>query len=88
MGLSQHNFSLENLDATGQPIFFRIPVPLIENIEFLRRGRIQILHTADNFRRAGAAFTIKAACLHFHSGLLARRQQQFTGFNLGGEVLR
>lgn len=88
MRLAQDDFPLENPDTTGQPILFGISIPLIENVQFFGRGRIQVLHAADNLRRAGAAFTIETPCLHLDSGLLAGGEQELARFNVGRKVLR
>ncbi len=73
----QRDFSVEQFDAAGQAVFFRVFVPLIEDIEFFIGGETQIFHPAHDLRHAGAARAVKAAGFHFDAGEFARFEEEF-----------
>lgn len=76
-----------DLDAAGEAEAVRVTVPLVEDVEFLRGGRREVLHALDDFGAASAAGAIEAAGLHVHAGLLAGVEEGDAGIDLGGEVL-
>jgi len=75
-----------NLDDAGEPILFRIFVPRIQDIEFLVGGRLEVLHSADNFNHAGSTGAIEATGFHFHTRLFARFEQEFARRHFGGLI--
>jgi hypothetical protein len=85
---AKNHVTLQNLHATGQAIFLRVLVPLIEDIEFLIRGRFKILHAGIDGNSAGAARAIEATRLHFDARLFARIEYEGTGGNFGGLASR
>lgn len=74
MLLFEHHFPLLDMNATGQPKALRVLVPLIEDIEFLRRGRFEIFHSLNHFDDTRAAGAIEATGFHLHAGQFARFQ--------------
>jgi len=82
------HFALLDFYATGQAIFLRVFVPLIEHIQLLVRWRIKIFHARGDFNGAGPAGAIKTARFHLDPGLLPGFEEQCIGGNFGGLTAR
>ena len=80
----QDHIALENLHATGQSVFIRVLVPLVEHVQLLVGGWLQVFHPGSDLDRAGAAGTIETTGFHFHTRLLACIEEQGAGGNFGG----
>ncbi len=80
--------ALEHLDATSEPVFLRILIPLIEDVEFLVGRWFEILHAGIDGDGTGAAGAVEATGLHFHAGFLARIQKKRAGLDFGGLAAR
>ncbi len=57
---------------------------MIEDVEFLVGGRLQVLHAGGDGDSAGAAGAIEAAGFHFDAGFFASLKQKGAGGNFGG----
>jgi hypothetical protein len=84
MDHSHHDIALENFDATGEAEFLRVFVPLVEDVEFLVGGGLNVFHAGDDFDGAGSAGTIEAAGFHFDAGGLTGVEEESAGIDLGG----
>ena len=84
----QGDFSVEQFDAAGQAVFFRVLVPLVQDVQLFGGRRVQMLHAPDHLGHAGAARAVEATGLHFDPGAFTRLQEGLTGFDIGGGILR
>ena len=80
--------AFKDFDATGEAVFFRVLVPLIEDVEFLVGGRLEVFHARVDGNGAGAAGAVEAAGFHLDARLLASIEQQRPGRNFGGLAAR
>ena len=88
MVLPQYHVPVLDVDATREAEFFRILIPLIQNIQLLGSGIFQVIHPLHHLNHTSATGTVKAPCFHLDSSLLPRLQQEFSRFNLGRDICR
>jgi len=77
------DFALEDFVAAGEAVFLGVLVPLVEDVEFLVRGWIDVLHAGDDFDGAGATRAVKATGFHLDSRRLTGIKKQRSGRNFG-----
>jgi len=76
--------AFKDFDATGEAVFFRVLVPLIEDVEFLVGGRLEVFHARVDGNGAGAAGAVEATGFHFDSRLLSGIEEKGSSGNFGG----
>ena len=87
-GLPNHHVAIEDVNATSQPEFLGVFVPLIENVELFGGRGFKVGHALDHFDDASATGAVKATRLHIDSGGFSCLEEEFAGGDLSGELGR
>ena len=75
--------AFKDFDATGEAVFFRVLVPLIEDVEFLVGGRLEIFHAGIDRDSASSAGAVEATGFHFDARLLAGIEEKSSSRDFG-----
>ena len=78
------DIALEYLVATGESVFVGVLVPLVEDVEFLVGGRLEIFHAGIDRDSASSAGAVEATGFHFDSRLLSGIEEKGSSGNFGG----